>query len=113
MTFCYVSYLKSLQKVSFVIIQIKEVEDMFDIFYRVDVPVNIYIMIIGVNGSHQLGILAHFHSRTCLDRTRFFRINIFFDEPVVNFKNINRLSGLRINHCPHALAVTVNLGFFR
>lgn len=59
-TFCYVSYLKSLQKVSFVIIQIKEVEDMFDIFYRVDVPVNIYIMIIGVNGSHQLGILAHF-----------------------------------------------------
>jgi hypothetical protein len=30
------------------------------------VPVNIYIMIIGVNGSHQLGILAHFHSRTYL-----------------------------------------------
>ena len=56
-------------------------EDMFDIFYRVDVPVNIYIMIIGVNGSHQLGVPASKRTDTGLQEVlkSVFPIKDFFN----------------------------------
>ena len=72
-------------------------------------PVDIYIIIIGVDGAHQFGIVAHLHSPTLVDGTFLIVDYPLIDGTVVDSIDVGRLTALGINHGPDAAPVAIDL----
>lgn len=81
-----VGNLKSLQEMRFEIIDVKEVENMFDVFHGVDMTIHIDIIIIGVDRAHQLRLLPHLHSGACRYRAFLLCLDILSDKSVIDGK---------------------------
>ena len=62
MAFSHIGYLEALEVVSSIEVYWEEVEYMLNIFDGVDVAVDIYIIIIGGDGSQAFCVIVHFHA---------------------------------------------------
>ena len=74
--------------------------------------IDIYIIIIGVDTAHKLGIGRHLDTRTGCYRTFFLFLDILLDKSIMDGEYIYRLSGLSIYHRPHTLTIAIYLLLF-
>ena len=75
-------------------------------------PIDIHVVIIGVNGAHQLSSITHLHSPTFINGTFLVFDNPLFDSPIVNGINISGLTTLRVNHRPDAATIAIGFTVF-
>ena len=72
-------------------------------------PVDIHIIIIGIDGTHQFGIIVHLHAPTLIYRALLILHNPFVDGSVVDGVDIRRLTRLRIDHRPDRASIAEHL----
>ena len=82
---------------------------MLDILHRVDMPVDVHVVIAGVDGTHQFSAVAHLHAPTLVDGALLVLHDPVVDRPVVNSENIRRLSALRVDHRPDRASIAIHL----
>ena len=86
-----------------------EIEDVLDILDGVDVTVDVDIIIIGVNGANQHGLVSHADTSALVDGTGFVGNDPLVDGPIVYVVDIGRLPRLGVNHSPDAAAIAVGM----
>ena len=86
-----------------------EVEYMLDILHRVDMAVDIDIVVMGGDGADQLGLIAHLDAATLVDGTFLVFDNPVVDGAIVNAEDVCWLAALGIDHGPDGASVAVDL----
>ena len=84
MTFRHIGYLQPFEVVILIPLHGEEIEHMLDVFDGIDMPVDIHIIIIGVDGAHNGQVLVHLHPRTLGNGTFYIRGYPFADGTVVD-----------------------------
>ena len=81
---------------------------MLDVLHTIDMAVDVDVVVIGVDGAHQLGVVTHLHSPTLVDGTRLVLDNPVVDGSVIDAEDVGRLASLCVYHGPDAAAVAVD-----
>ena len=109
MGFGYVCYLETTDLMLAIPVEIPEVEHVLDILNGVDMAVDVDIVVFGLDGSHELGCIAHLYSPTLVDRAFLVSYYPIVDGAIVDRENVGRLTALGIDHSPDTSAVSIHL----
>lgn len=82
---------------------------MLDIFDRIDVTIDIDVMVVHRHGFRQRGVFADGDSPRLGYRTITIRLDIVLDKPTLYLKNVNRLAGVSVDHRPNASPIAIDL----
>ena len=104
-----VGNLKATDTMSAVPVEGPEIEHVLDILHGVDVAVDIDIVVIGIDGAHELSAVGHLYAAALVDGTVLVVDNPVVDGAIVDGKDIGRLAALGINHGPNRASVAVDL----
>ena len=86
-----------------------KVEHMLDVFHRVDMAIDVNIVVMGINGADKLGLIAHLYATTLVDGAFLFLYNPIIDGTIVDAEDVCRLTALGIDHGPDRASVTIDL----
>ena len=75
-------------------------------------PINIDIIIISINGTNELGIIAHLHSPTLVNGTFLVLHNPLVDGTVIDGKDVSGLAAFCVYHRPDATSIAVCVAVF-
>ena len=85
-----------------------EVEDVLDVFDRVDVAIDIDIVVVGVDGADERGIVGHLYTTALVDGTLLVFDNPVVDGAVVDGEDVGGLARLCVDHRPDGTAVAIH-----
>ena len=109
MGFGDVGNLKATDTMAAVPVEGPEIEHVLDILYGVDVAVDIDIVVIGIDGAHELSAVGHLYAAALVDGTVLVVDNPVVDGAIVDGEDIGRLAALGVDHSPDAAAVAIHL----
>ena len=109
MSFGDVGDLEAADAVGAVPVDGPEVEDVLDVFDGVDVAIDINIVVMGVDGADERGIVGHLYTAALVDGALLVFDNPLVDGTVVDGEDIGGLARLGVDHRPDRAAVAVHL----
>ena len=102
-----VSNLETTDMVVAIPVEGPEVEYVLDVFHAVDMAVDVDIILVGVDGADELGVVGHFYTAALVDRARLILNNPVVDGTIVDGKDIGGLARLGVNHCPDGATISI------
>ena len=109
MRLCHIGNLKTLDLMFAIPVQIPQVEYMLYIFNRIDVTIDIHIVIKCIDASHKFRAKVNFHPSALVDRTGFVVHDPVVDGSVVDREDIRRLPTLCVDHRPDRATIALHL----
>ena len=108
MRLSHVGNLEALNLVLTIPVDIPEVQHVLNILHRIDMAIDVHIIIIGVDSAHQFRTVTHLHAPALVDGALLVFLNPVVDSSVVDGEDIRRLTGLRVDHRPNRAAIAIH-----
>ena len=88
MSLGYVCYLETLDAMLTIPVEIPEIKHMLNVLHRINVAVNVNIVVFGLDGGNEFSCIVHLHSPTLVDRTFLIAYNPVVDGAIVDGEDI-------------------------